>query len=135
MLNRALIALTIIGVLFLLLKLMRVRQLSSAQRAATSTTKSNESQLLYFSSAVCAQCLGQEEILNQVFADAEYQGIILKKFSIEDAPELVQRWGVKTIPTTILLSNTAQVVEFNNGLISSSDLLSQLQRLTKSSVG
>ncbi|MFW2373095.1 MAG: thioredoxin family protein [Gammaproteobacteria bacterium] len=131
MLIRALIALAIIGIIFILLKLIRANQIRSAQRTAAATTMSNENQLLYFSSAVCAQCLGQEEILNQIFVGSEFQGVILKKFSIEDEPELAQRWGVKTIPTTILLSSTAQVVQFNNGLISSSDLLSQLDELKK----
>lgn len=131
MLNRALIALTIIGVLFLLLKLIRMGQLRSAQRTAAATPTQNESQLLYFSSAACTQCLGQEKILDQIFAGSEFQKVILKKLSIEDDPELAQRWGVKTIPTTILLSSAAQVVQFNNGLISTSAMLSQLHELNK----
>lgn len=131
MLNRALIALTIIGIVFFLLKLIRMGQLGSAQRTAMTSTAPNESQLLYFSSAACTQCLGQEKILEKIFAGSEFQGVILKKFSIEDDPELAQRWGVKTIPTTILLSSSAQVVQFNNGLISSSNILSQLYELKK----
>jgi len=129
MLNRIIIAITIIGILYMLFKLTRVRQMDEAQRKAASLTTTHESKLLYFSSAACSQCRGQESILNQMLEDLELLGVTLQKYSIENHPMLAKQWGVKTLPTTILLSNTGTVKQINNGLTSTTTLLSQLHQL------
>jgi len=134
MLVRIFIALAIIISLFLLLKFNRAGQLRAAQRSAASIVTENESQILYFSSAVCPQCLGQEKILNHILAGSEFQDIILKKYSVEEEKELAQQWGVKTLPTTILLSDSGVVQQINNGLISTGIMLSQLRKLNVNNV-
>jgi len=128
---RTLIAITIFGILLLLFKLIRVKQLRTAQHTAAITT-SDESQLLYFSSAVCSQCSGQKKILSQIFEGSEYSELMeikLIKYTIEDDVVLAQQWGVKTVPTTILLSDSGEVKQINNGLVSTTTLLSQLREL------
>lgn len=129
MLERTLIAITIIGTLLLLFKLIRVRQLRAAQRTAITMATPNESQILYFSSAVCSQCLGQERILKQIFEGTEFMDLKLKKYTIEDDTVLAQQWGVKTVPTTILLTNCGEVKQINNGLVSTTTMLLQLREL------
>jgi len=129
MLNRIIISIIIIGTLFLLLKLTRLRQKDQAQRKAASLTTPHGSQLLYFSSAACSQCRGQESVLNHALKDLELRGITLQKYTVENHATLARQWGVKTLPTTILLSSTGEVKQFNNGLISTTTLLSQLQQL------
>jgi len=129
MLNRILIAVSIIGALLLFFKLIRRLQL----RAARGTYKitPNENQLLYFSSAACSQCLTQEKILQQVFEEPTFTDIILKKYSIEENSALARQWKVITLPTTILLSKQGDVKQFNNGLISATTLRSQFSALKK----
>ena len=129
MLDRIFISLVIIATIFLLFKLSRVGQHRNARRTAASMMMPNENQILYFSSAVCSQCLGQERILNQIFASSEFPGVTLKKYSIEDNAAFAQKWGVKTLPTTILLSNFGEVKLINNGLVSTATMLSQLREL------
>jgi len=134
MLDRTLITIAVVGILYLLFKLIRVRQLRAAQRTAAAMTRPDRSQILYFSSAVCTQCLGQEKILKQIFEDAEFmpslKEVTLKKYTIESDAELAQQWGIKTVPTTILLSNGGEVKQINNGLVSTTTLLSQLHELS-----
>jgi len=131
MLNRIFIAITIIATLYVLFKLTRVRQMDEAQRkaASLSLTTTNQSKLLYFSSASCSQCRGQESILNQILEDLALFDVTLQKYNIENHPVLAKQWGIKTLPTTILLSNTGKVKQINNGLISTTTLLSQLHQL------
>lgn len=130
MLDRMFIAMAVIGTLFLLFKLIRVRQLRTAQRLSATLKMSGASQILYFSSAACAQCLGQERILNEIFASAQFSGVMLKKLPIEDHAALARQWGVKTLPTTILLSSHGEVKQINNGLVSTATMLSQLRELS-----
>ena len=129
MLNRILIAASIIGALLLFFKLIRRLQL----RAIRGTYKitPNENQLLYFSSAACSQCLTQEKILQQVFEEPTFTDIILKKYSIEKNSALARQWKVITLPTTILLSKQGDINKFNNGLISATTLRSQISALKK----
>lgn len=129
MLDRIFIVLAIIIVLLLLFKLFRVGQLRTAQRTAASLTTPNSSQILYFSSAVCSQCSVQEKILNQICESAEFRDVMLKKYSVDEAPALAEQWGVKTLPTTILQSRSGTVKQVNNGLVSGAIMLSQLREL------
>lgn len=130
MLDRIFITMAIIGIFFLLFKLKRERQLHMAKRAADTTTIPNKkSQILYFSSAACSQCLGQERILNEIIEGSGFLNVTLSKYSIEDDAALAQQWGVKTLPTTILLSNSGEVKQINNGLVSTNTILSQLREL------
>jgi len=128
-LDRIIIAITIITVLFLLFKLIRVRQLRAARRTASALNTPHESQILYFSSTVCSQCVNQEKVLNEIVVGPEFQDVSLNKYSIEDDAELAQQWGVKTLPTTILLSDFGEVRQINNGLVSTGVLTSQLREL------
>jgi len=129
MLDRTFIAIAIIGTLFFLFKLIRVAQLRSAQRTAAIITMPNVNQILYFSSDACSQCLGQERILNEIFDGSEFLDVILNKYSIEDDVALAQQWGVKTLPTTILLSKFGEVKQINSGLASTTTILTQLREL------
>ncbi len=129
MLERIFIAIVVFSILFLLFKYFRRRQLRSVQREAAKITTQTESQLLYFSSTFCTQCVGQARILGEIFEDKAFKDIKLKKYAIESDAKLAEQWGVKTLPTTILLSGFAEIKHVNNGLISTTTLLSQLNEL------
>lgn len=132
MINRILITIVIVGTLLLVLKLIRMSQLRTAKRTAATITPPNENEILYFSSAVCSFCSTQERILNEIFKDSEFSDVDLKKYSIEDNTDQVKQWGVKTLPTTILLSKSGEIKYINNSLISSQIMISQLRDLKNS---
>lgn len=124
MLDRILIAISIIGSLLLFFKLIRSAQLRPTK--AKHKIKPNENQLLYFSSAACSQCLVQEKIIQQIFEEPTFTDITLQKYSIEKNTALARQWKVITLPTTIVLSKQGEVKQFNNGLTSATTLRSQL---------
>lgn len=131
--DRIFIALVIFSVFFLLFRLSRMRQQRAAKHAAAMIATTHHYQILYFSSVVCRQCSAQERILNEIFEDPEFHDVTLKKYSIEDNSAFAQQWGVKTLPTTILLSKLGEVKQINNGLVSASSILSQLRKLRTNS--
>lgn len=73
--------------------------------------------------------------MNQICESSEFQDVMLKKYSVDVTPELAEQWGVKTLPTTILLSRSGTVKQVNNGLVSGAIMLSQLRELEVDNAG
>jgi thioredoxin-like negative regulator of GroEL len=97
----------------------------------TAVVPTNQPALLYFRSDTCAVCPTQARYVEQVMANgAGGNGrVILHTINVDDQPDQAQRYGVMTLPTTMLLDATGQVRQINYGLTPAPKLAQQLQTL------
>ncbi|MBK8987432.1 MAG: thioredoxin family protein [Chloroflexi bacterium] len=74
--------------------------------------------LLYFRSDTCAVCPTQARYLEQVMAEEAVGNgrFTLHSINVDEQPDQAQRYGVMTLPTTMLLDAAGQVREINYGL-------------------
>ncbi len=84
--------------------------------------------LLYFSTPQCAQCRAQQWPAIER-ALASFTDVFVQKIDALAEPQLADRWGVLTVPTTILVDRTGQVRAVNYGLASASKLAGQLAQV------
>jgi thioredoxin 1 len=68
-------------------------------------------QLLYFSAGWCGPCKTLGPIMEQVG-----QQINVMKIDVDSSPEMVQRFGVRNIPTVILVGENQQEIRRFTGV-------------------
>jgi len=68
-------------------------------------------QLLYFSAAWCGPCKTLGPIMEQAG-----QQINITKIDVDSSPEMVQRFGVRNIPTVILVGDNQQEIRRFTGV-------------------
>ena len=113
-------ALVIIGLaVYWLLKQAQMRKLSDI------TARAARPQLLYFRSETCAVCPTQSRYIDQI-AQQWPETLAVRKIDAELDPEAAGRYGVFTLPTTILVDTAGQVREINYGLTNAQKLNQQL---------
>lgn len=127
MLQRIFIAVVIFTSVYVLMRLIRSAQIRTTQRAAKSLQPQESIRILYFSAMACQQCHGQEQILEDVIRNLDVIKVSLQKYPVERHPELTRQWGVKTVPTTVIVDPDGEVLYVNNGLITAQSLAEQLQ--------
>ena len=71
----------------------------------------------------CGPCQAFGPVV-QEFAN-EHDEAMVAKLNIDDAPELAQRFGIRSIPTILVFQN-GEVVSQTSGVVSKSDLTAQL---------
>ena len=90
------------------------------------TLSANTPTILYFTTPYCAPCRTQQApTLTQLQAE---KGDALQVIHIdcEQQPEVADRWGVFSTPTTFVLNRDHQPVAVNRGLASAGTLKTQL---------
>jgi len=84
--------------------------------------------LLYFHSDNCAVCPTQGRMLDQLVT--KWSGrLAIERIDAEQEPETASRYGVFSLPTTILIDTTGQVKQVNYGLTHTAKLERQLSTL------
>lgn len=68
--------------------------------------QSTQEEILHFSSTSCQACAGQPELVQKI---AEEHGIQIRLLQAEDNPELVQQYGVVSLPALILLRDNQEI--------------------------
>ena len=119
-------ALAIIGMAaYWLFKQAQMRKLSSV------TTINEQAQLLYFRSATCAVCPTQSRFVDTI--EHQWAEIVaIRKIDDELEPDTASKYGVFTLPTTILVDAAGKVREINYGLTNAHKLNQQLQTVLQS---
>jgi len=107
------------------------RLLLKAQNNALSLINSlpNKPVIVYFTTPDCAPCKTiQRPALNKISSE---MGDELKIIEIDatEQPDLAQRWGVMSVPTTFLLDARGEPRFVNNGVDRVEKLMEQLQSL------
>lgn len=137
MLERLLISVGVIVAGYLVLIALKRRQLRNAQSAAGNIRAATEyPTILYFSASSCHQCHSLqrpqlEEVQKELLAEKPNGGLQLVIYSVEENPDVAKQWGIRTVPTTIIIDANGNVLHINNGLTSKAQLLRQLTNLLK----
>ncbi len=123
MIERILIAVMVIAAGAGMYLLFIRRQQARATAAVEPTGKPT---ILYFRSDACAPCATQWRFLQMVrgqFGDA----IQLEKIDADVEPERAARFGVFTLPTTLVVDAAGKVRHANYGLVEPVKLAAQLR--------
>ncbi len=137
MLERLLISVVAFIAGYLLLIALRRRQLRNAQFAAGNLQAATEyPTILCFSASSCHQCHSMqrpllEEVQKELLAEQANGGLRLITYSVEENPDVAKQWGIRTVPTTIIIDANGNVQHINNGLASKAQLLLQLRGVSK----
>lgn len=109
--------------------LLRRRQVASANRASRrGRGRANTPGIVYFWSDACSVCKGaQRPILDRIVAEFGAERLALTAHCVDEAPEVAEEWGVRTLPTTFVLDRDGNVRHVNNGLVVAERLREQLQ--------
>ncbi|HMQ31262.1 MAG TPA: thioredoxin family protein [Chloroflexaceae bacterium] len=123
MLERLLVAIVAGALLALALRLLGASQ---RRRLSAALGPVAGPQLLFFRGPGCAACALQARYLGQL--DARFQPMI-RPVDVEREPGLARRYGVLTLPTTILVAQDGGVRKINYGLVGMSGLREQLRAI------
>lgn len=106
-------------------KRRHVRVLGDMETAASAPATPT---ILYFASDSCAACPSQARYLEQLLAERP-DGLVIQKIDTEVEPETAVKYGVFTLPTTILIDQQGDVREINYGLTHTHKLNQQVASL------
>jgi thiol-disulfide isomerase/thioredoxin len=131
MYERLLITFAVTAFAWVMLSLMKRRQISLSSRASQQlNTASNMPTIVYFWSDGCHICkMTQRPILEGILAEYGKKRLTLLAYNINEAPDVAKEWGVRTLPTTFLLDSTGMIKHVNNGLVVVEHLRKQLEPL------
>ncbi len=122
-LERILIATVLIAAgsgAYLLFKQAHMRRLRPERERA------GRPRLLYFRSDTCAPCLTQARFLEEL-PEPLRQRVDIEKIDVEREVETASRYGVFTLPTTLLLDHKGSVRHVNYGLADAGKLARQVE--------
>ncbi len=125
MIDRVLIALVVIVAGLAAYLLFQSWQRSRATSAFAPTGKPT---VLYFRSDACAPCVTQARFIEQVqgrFGDR----VTVEKIDADRERERADRFGVFTVPTTLVVDAGGQVRHANYGLVAPAKLTAQIQEV------
>lgn len=125
MIERVLIAALLIAAgygAYFLFKQTHVRRLQPERERA------GRPRLLYFRSDYCAPCLTQARFLEEL-PDGLIRRVSIEKIDVEEDGETASRYGVFTLPTTLLLDNEGRIRHVNYGLADAGKLARQVEGL------
>jgi thiol-disulfide isomerase/thioredoxin len=129
MIERALFSGILLFVFLMLWYLLRNLHIRRANQAlALIPSEPSQPSLLYFGSANCAPCTTQELYLNGL--EEEYGRVInVRRIDTDFEPETAARYGVFTVPTTVIVDGRGNVRSINYGITGSAKLARQLEKI------
>ena len=122
-LERALIAVLLIAAgsgAYFLFKQAHMRRVRPERKRA------GRPRLLYFRSDYCAPCLTQARFLDEL-PEPLRQQVEIEKIDVEREVETASRYGVFTLPTTLLLDQEGSIRHANYGLADAGKLTRQVE--------
>ena len=98
------------------------------RRASKQAPATGKPVLLYFRSDNCAPCVAQGIYIQQLQAE-HGERILVRKVDAEREQAMTERYGVFTLPTTLIVDGAGRVQHANYGLTDAARLASQLLAL------
>jgi thiol-disulfide isomerase/thioredoxin len=80
--------------------------------------------VLLFTGAVCSDCVRQKDVLERLSADGN--GVDVHEVNAAGEAQLTRRFGIRSVPSTVVLDGDGRPTAVNYGLVEASTLLSQL---------
>jgi thiol-disulfide isomerase/thioredoxin len=96
--------------------------------AETASAAPPAAAVLYFRSDHCAPCLTQARFLDQLAAEFGAR-VTVQKIDADREREAADRYGIFTVPTTLVIDGTGTVRHANYGLADTRQLTAQIQPL------
>lgn len=129
MLDRLFITVTVLSLLLWALwylnRWQRAKALSASQHLAVT---SSQYTLIYFWSTGCALCrTAQKPALERLIQQSKPDELDLVSYNVDEDMTAASSWGVKTVPTTVLLGQQGEVIAVNNGFTSEQQLMKQMR--------
>ena len=84
--------------------------------------------LLYFRSDSCAPCVTQAHYL-QALEHKYGSRVTIQKVDADVEPEIASRYGIFTLPTTLIVDRSGEVRHINYGLTATGKLAQQLEKV------
>ena len=117
------------GVGFYWLNNRRILGHAPTNSLGSSITNSGKPVILYFTTPGCVPCKTiQKPALGQVQA-ALGEKLQVVEVDTTERPDLAQRWGVLSVPTTFVIDSRGQARHVNHGVARAEKLLKQLNGL------
>jgi thiol-disulfide isomerase/thioredoxin len=104
------------------------------RRASQATVAIGKPAILYFRSDACAPCSTQGRFLQQLQAEFGDR-IVVEKVDADVEQAKTERYGVFTLPTTLIVDPQGMVRHVNYGLADTRKLASQLHTLELGAAG
>ena len=131
MLERILLAGVIVVIAWLAYQLLLQAQRRRAARRSLDRAATGRSTVLVFTSPTCAPCkLQQLPIIDRILVDW-HDKIDVEIIDVMEQPELAAKYGVWSLPATIVLDAERKVVAINQGVASEHKLREQLLTTTR----
>lgn len=126
MIERLVITIALVGVSAL--ALVAFRQAHAWRIGRSAAAGSLEPRLLYFRSDYCAPCVTQMHHLDAL-RDRYENRLVIEKIDVETEADKASRYGVFTLPTTLVLNRQGDVAYINYGLTGAAKLTRQVERV------
>lgn len=105
--------------------LTRARQ----QVRSLESTRRGRPLLLYFSSPTCAPCHTVQRPTIQRLGELIGERLEIVEIDASQSPEVADRWGVLSVPTTLLIDSQGQPRYVNHGVAPLDKLAQQIREL------
>ncbi len=129
MVERLLLSLLIALLAVALLLVTRYVHMRRASRHSVDAQKGQlRPTILYFRSENCGPCLAQSHHLRQLEKDLGDR-LAVREIDAERQSDLAARYGIFTLPTTLITDGNGRVKHINYGLAASATLARQVERI------
>ena len=128
MLERIVITVVVIGFGLAAYWILLSMQHRLALSAAARRTASDRAALLVFTSPTCAPCKLQQMPIVDRLMTSWRDRIDLRVIDVTEQPDTASRFGVWSLPTTIVLDTAGRVAAINQGVASETKLREQMER-------
>ncbi len=128
MVERLLLSLAIVLLGVAILAVLRGLHRRRASRQLAAAAGERRPAILYFRSDHCAPCRAQSHHLRQLQLDLDGR-LAICEIDAERESELAARYGIVTLPTTLVTDGRGQVKHINYGLAASATLARQLENV------
>ena len=128
LLLRVVVVALVVGLIIAARPLLATRQETRRRRALSTGAlpewRTGRPLVLLFTGSVCSDCVRQKDVLARL--DQAGDGVTIREVLASSAPQLTSRFGIRSVPATVVLDGDGRPTAVNYGLVDTATLLSQL---------